>query len=137
MKFYVAAKYERRLEARDLMRRLRLLGHTVVGDWTYHSVEGLEPDEAQRMLVAFAKEDRAAVEDCEAFAVLHEDNPRSGAHLVELGMALGYGSAEAHVIGGEGKAPDRGAIFYLLPDVRHHRDAEEFLTWVEAHHDAQ
>ncbi|HEU4440156.1 MAG TPA: hypothetical protein VFT36_12955 [Methylomirabilota bacterium] len=133
MKVYVASKFERKPEVRDLMHAIRRVGHTVVGDWTTHTVEGEPPENMLAMLRAFAKEDRDAVEACDVFALIHDDNCRGG--FVELGIALDYRRwpkepREVCVIGGKGKAPVLGPIFYALPEVRHFDTAGDFINWL-------
>lgn len=130
MKVYVASKFERKEEVRQLQHAIRLADHTVVGDWTPHTVEGEVGKDREVMLRAFAIEDRDAVMNANVLVLIHDDNCRGG--FVELGIALALVDDDQYVcvIGGRGKAPDKGPIFYALPEVRHFDTAQDFITWL-------
>ncbi len=117
MRVYVATAYGNREAARAAIRELRLAGHTVVGDWTYHTTEGETESDADMLLRAFAQEDRHAVEDADALLLLHDE--RGKGSFAELGIAVGAGVRCIVVVGGEDMAPYKGPIFYLLPEVVH------------------
>lgn len=129
--YYVASKFENKGVVRALMEELRKRGETIRGDWTSHSVEGLQGVERTNALRAFAIEDRRAVEESDNLVLIHHDNCRGG--FTELGIAIGNHAWFAErgrrvvVIGGYDRAPDLGPIFYLLPDVEHFETVEEFL----------
>lgn len=130
MKVYVASKFERKAQVREAIRQLRLAGHTVVGDWTQHTVEGEGKEAAWAMLVAFAKEDRDAVLAADALLLIHDDNCRGG--FVELGLAIAarllpWSSRVEQrilVVGAGDAAPTLGPIFYFLPEVEHYATVE-------------
>lgn len=127
MKIYVASKFERVPQVREIQARLRAAGHEIVADWTSHSAAGLKGDQLTRKLRQCAEEDEAGVAAADAIVLLHDDNCRGG--FVELGMALGRGKLVA-VLGGRTAVPNRGPIFYALANVNHFDTIEAVIDWL-------
>ncbi len=128
MKVYTATAYVNREEAREFIRKLRLAGLTPVGDWTSHTTEGETVEDEQRLLRAFAAEDRAAVAQADAVVLLHDECGK--ASFTEFGMALSSTGKYVLVVGGQGAAPVRGPIFYLLDDVLHFDTQKKAVAWL-------
>lgn len=135
LSFYVASKFERKTQVKALMEELRARSHTILGDWTGHTVEGIaDPKRRANMLTAFAVEDLRAVLRCEVFVLLHDDHCRGG--FSELGIALaagcgGFVPKRIFVIGGETRSPENGPIFYHCPQVEHFGSVGEFLNYID------
>jgi hypothetical protein len=106
MRVYVAAKYENRDRASDIMALLRKARHTITYDWTQN--EQVSADQA----VA----DYNGVMTAEAFVLVAEEDAAFCGALVELGIALGRG-IPCYVIG---HALDERCIFLKLPQLRRH-----------------
>ncbi len=141
MKVYVASKFERVPQVREIQERLKRDGHVIVADWTSHSAAGKRGEDLVRYLQSCAENDAQGVADADAIVLLHDDNCRGG--FTELGIAIGYNMALARagvaskivaVIGGRVRAPDHGPIFYFQQYVRHFDTAEaaaEYLKWAD------
>lgn len=127
MKIYVASKFERVPQVREIQKRLMAEGHEIVADWTNHSAAGLKGDQLTRYLRRCAEEDFAGVAAADAVVLLHDDNCRGG--FVELGLALGQGKLVA-VLGGRTAAPIRGPIFYALPSANHFDTIDAIVDWL-------
>lgn len=127
MRVYVAGKFERVAEVREIQERLRADGHEIVADWTGHSAAGLSGVALEDYLRDCAESDAAGVKVADALVLLHDDNCRGG--FTEFGIALGAGKLVA-VIGGRTAAPTRGPIFYFSRDVHHFGTAEEVAAWL-------
>lgn len=125
MRFYVASKFERKADVQRTIDALRRLGHTIIGDWTTHDAEREVGAARERMLTAFAKEDRYAVEHCDVFLLLHDERCRGG--FTELGIALAN-RRRIIVIGGASSFPEKGPIFYADPAVEHYDNTAMFLA---------
>lgn len=135
MKVYVASKFENAPYVKELMEELEEAGHSIVGDWTSHTVEGLTGANLVRRLTKYAEADLQGIEDCDALVLLpvEPERVRSGAHLVELGYALGRGKL-CCVMNGRPGAPTRAPIFFFHPCVQHFdrvTDLLMFLSWAE------
>lgn len=114
-RIYVAAKWEEKDEARQVMSQLEAHGHTITYDWT----SCLLADLAQ------AQADLKGVLDADAFVGIFErDLPYCGA-LVEFGMALGRG-IPCYLIGHAIDVERGRCIFTQLPNVTH--GIEELLA---------
>ncbi len=115
MKLYVAAKWEDRERAREVMRQMVAEGHEITFDWT-HS-EQFSPEQAAC--------DMRGVKDADALVfVAEKDLPFKGAY-VEMGMALAWGKP-IYLIGTGIDA----CIFTVLPNV--YRGIGPLLASVEA-----
>ncbi len=129
MKVYVASKFERVPQVREIHKRLQADGHVIVADWTGHTAKGKSGEDLVAYLRECAEADEAGVREADAIVLLHDDNCRGG--FTELGMALGRGKL-CVVIGGRPAAPMRGPIFYMLGKVQHFDTVEaaaRFLKW--------
>lgn len=128
MKIYVASKFERVPQVRDIQKRLRADGHEIVADWTGHSAAGLKGEELLKYLRMCAEDDAAGVIAADAVVLLHDPNCRGG--FWEAGLAQGAGKIVA-VIGGRPAAPIHGPIFYFHRNVHHFDTAEALAVWLK------
>lgn len=110
MQLYVAAKFEEREYARDLMDALEFANHTITYDWT----EGTEFTTEQAIL------DMNGVMEAEALVFLAKKKYNYAGALVEFGIAVAR-NIPIYIIG---DAIDN-CIFVTLPNVR--RGIEELL----------
>ncbi len=147
MRFYLAARYSRRLELCEYRKVLESRGHIVTSRWLNGNhqisdhgvplgdhgeqlVEGLEGDgggespRAAQLRQAFAREDVNDVQNCDVLIAFTEP-PRSsasrGGRHVELGIAIGL-SKEVIVIG------YRENIFCWLDRVTFFSNWDEFTS---------
>lgn len=104
MRVYVAAKWEDRARASELMNILRSCKHIITHDWTV----------IDQVTIAQAVADYNGVMTADALVLIAEkDLPYCGA-LVELGIALGR-MIPTYVVG---NALDDRCIFMNLPTIR-------------------
>lgn len=108
MRIYVAAKWEEKEQARDIMRQLEEAGHTITYDWT----QCLVPDLAQ------AQKDYKGVIMADAFVGLFERDLAYCGALVEFGIALGRG-IPCYLIGHAIDVERGKCIFSQLSGVQH------------------
>lgn len=125
MKVYVAAKWERKDDARACFAELRRFGHVITHDWTAEDDAGMTPGpEHDSYLAKCADLDVQGVCRADALIVLHHDALAGG--LVEMGMALAFQDRPVIVVGAAGAA--RQPIFYRLPRVAHVATMEEAVV---------
>lgn len=111
MKIYVAAKWEDRPRAREVMGQLIAAGHVITHDWTW-------VDQVTTLQAAL---DKRGVMDAETLVFVAEQDLRYTGALVELGIAIGRG-IPCYIIG---PAIDH-CIFLHLPQI--HRGIETLLS---------
>lgn len=126
MKFYISARYGRRLEAEELGRVLLEEGHEITSRWIWRD----QPDDYETAtheeVADYAEEDIEDVMNAEALITLSEpsNNPygRGGRH-VEFGFALGMGK-ELYVIG------PLENIFHYMDNVVVSETVADFLEYL-------
>lgn len=127
MRVYVASKFCRLLDVRRIVEKLRGAGLEVHADWTTHSAAGDSGLRLHRKLTAYANHDYLGVHDCDTLLMLHDPDSRGG--FAELGMALAWHKLVL-VVGGRLSYPDRGPIFYAMPEVHHFEDEDSAVAWL-------
>jgi hypothetical protein len=130
MKVYIAGRYSRRDELKDLSLKLEAMGIGVTSRWL-NEKEPLEggmdskPGEWYRETAIVDLED---IDRADGILLFSEDPkvgiPRGG-RQVEFGYAIGTGK-QLHIIG-----PFEN-IFHFLPSVRHYDDIYDFAVKVGA-----
>lgn len=132
MKYYIAARYDRREEMCVYANELRAMGHTVECRWllgTHQLHPGVEKvdqstntrigDQVPMEAAPFALDDFMDLQNAHAI-ILFTESPEShskrGGRHVEFGMALAW-RKELNIIG------PRENVFHCLPNVR------QYLTW--------
>lgn len=122
MTFYLAGKYDKRLELVRIAEALTGMGHTVQAEWLNGSHSGTSDDEKY----LYAKIDLEDIDACSHFVLfnLPLDHPESstGRH-VELGYALA--KQKTCIIVGAGES-----IFYT--QATRYRTIEDFLGGLDA-----
>lgn len=118
MRIYVAAKWELRARAQDVMHDLVQFRHTITYDWTV-----VEQESAVQ-----AVKDAEGVQTADVLVLIaEEDVPYAGA-LVELGIAIGCG-IPVFVLG---TAPiTRRCIFMKHPLVYFIDDITQLIDWLK------
>jgi hypothetical protein len=117
IKAYVATKFERKTEARELMADLGRLGVSITHDWTVFE-NGVHPASD------CAIHDTNGVLDCDFVVILaNDDLPYRGSY-VEFGIALGT-HKKIYLIG---NGMDR-CIFANHPDLKRFSNKKEFLSY--------
>jgi hypothetical protein len=126
MKIYIAGRYSRRDEFRQVRDKLVKRGHTVTSRWL-DETQSLDSQMGEETSDWYWKTQRVDLMDIDsAYSVLFfaEDplvgTPRGGRH-VEFGYALGMG-IPIHVIG------PRENVFHYNDHVRHFNSLEDFLA---------
>lgn len=121
MKVYLAARYSRNADMREVAAHLRARGEEVTSRWINGSHElGEHPtDEARERLALEDLEDLQAADVVLAFSEEPRtmSNSRGGRH-VEFGLAIGLGKP-VFVVG------PKENVFHYLPAVRHFRNTVE------------
>jgi len=112
MKIYVAAKWEERPRAQEVMAQLVRAGHTITYNWTLN----------ENFTQACAVLDANGVKDADVvLALVEKDLPYQGL-WVEVGIAVGRG-IPVMLVGDYGEKN----IFTLLPLVQRVKSVDEFL----------
>jgi hypothetical protein len=129
MKVYVATKWNRRAEAREVMEDLREDGHAITHDWTGEEDPGPEtdPDTRREFYGMCAAADVDGVLSAEVMVLLHD--PACRGAFVELGVALANGT-RVIVVDGDGHPEHSVPLFYFLPEVTHVASADEAVALV-------
>jgi hypothetical protein len=126
---YVATKWSRRAEAKEVMRQLIAAGHVITHDWTEEEeMEGADSLARDKHFALCAEADVRGVRNADWLLLLHGPDMR-GAY-VELGMALASG-VRVLVVDGAKPGADPALtcpIFYWLPQVRHAPTVEAALA---------
>lgn len=134
MKFYLAARYSRRLELVEHREFIEAKGGEVTSRWLHGNHQIADGDEASDTAArTFATEDVDDVLAADYLIAFTEEpratNSRGGRH-VELGLALGAGK-RVIVVG------PRENVFTWLPSVRHYaewgEDVEFFVGGIASH----
>jgi hypothetical protein len=128
MKFYLAAKFERRSELQSYKNKLEELGHSVPARWLDPQYDERNVAEGPGWESQVAGEDLDDIMDCDQFVAFNPSSVRGGMN-VEIGFALGRihfsylrsKRFEIHIIGGASN------VFTFLPYIIHHESFEAFL----------
>jgi nucleoside 2-deoxyribosyltransferase len=115
MKVYVAAKFEDKLRAREVMDTFRKAGDTITYDWTE---DNSAFNEAQ------AKADLAGVEEADIFVGIFEKDLAYCGALVEMGMAIAN-DIPVYLLGSQ---LDNKCIFTLLRGVERINNVESICS---------
>lgn len=127
MKIYLAAKFEQKIEMRDVRTRLMAAGHEVTSQWI--DVEHTEDHNVQvtdEMRVGYARMDIADV--LRAHVLVAFSGERSvpsigGGRHVEFGVALQAGKP-IFVVGPKGEH-----IFHYMPGVVHVANVDDLISF--------
>lgn len=114
MKIYLAAKFDKKQEVRDLYERFKKMGHEITTDWTLH--KSIRPYESNPETSRdYSIEDIDAARNCDVF-ILMTDEAGTGMY-VELGAAISsnleHGKPKIYVIGEHTSR----SMFYFHPSV--------------------
>jgi hypothetical protein len=128
MKIYIAARFEKREEIRELHRMLEARGHEISGDWTTH--RPIKPYEAHPELAEqYAVEDIDGVKKSDVFILL-TDEAGTGMY-VELGAALfsnsKTGKPKIYVVGGS-----LTSVFHFHPAVNRRASIQAVLDEIRS-----
>lgn len=94
MKFYLAARYGRRLEIKGYADELRALGHEVTSRWLDGEHEAFDAAPTYRQMEQWSRDDLHDIAMCDTFVAFTEppDSPHSrGGRHVEFGFARAAG----------------------------------------------
>ena len=124
MKIYLAARFNKKQEVRDLYERFKKLGYEIAADWTLH--KPIKPYENNpKTAREYSLEDIDAVKNCDVF-ILITDEAGTGMY-VELGAAISsnleHGKPKIYVIG---EYTSR-SMFYFHPSVNRRKTIDEVL----------
>jgi len=123
MKFYIATRFERREEVKQIIEKLAKKGHSASLDWTEH--KPTKPYAQNKDLAKeYAIDDIKGVRNCDVFVLLTDE---AGAGMyVELGAAMAsnleFGKPKIFVVGRH----DSSNFFYH-PVVKRKETIEEVL----------
>ncbi len=128
MKIYIAARFGKKQEVRNLYELLKERGHEITLDWTTH--EFIKPfEDNQEIAEKYSVEDIEGVRNSDVFILL-TDEAGTGMY-VELGAAIfsniEFGKPKIYVIG---EYTSR-SMFYFHPSVNRRKSIEEVLEEIE------
>ena len=135
MKFYIAARFSKKEQVREIYKKLAEKGHEVHTDWTVH--KPIYPYSSDKKLASqYAQEDLNGASGCDVFVLLADEFSDSGPNknstgrgmFIEFGAAILSsilnGSPRVFVIG-----PDNDkAIFHFHPNVTRKNTIDEVLN---------
>lgn len=129
MKIYIAARFERKQEVRDLCRLLTEKGHEITADWTLH--KPIKPYEKnQELAQQYSIEDINGVKDSDIFILLSDEGGSIGMY-VELGIAilsnLMFGKPIIYIVGDYTSR----SMFYFHPSVNRRKNINHVLKEIE------
>jgi hypothetical protein len=137
MKFYLAARYSRIAEMREVAHLLVGLGHEICCRWIESSEHDIMtgwngvgvPDALDSARSACAVDDVVDIHTADCLICFSDPSrsnlPSRGGHNVELGVALGAGKT-VYVIG------PRENIFFFHPAVRVYGELKDLLAELQA-----
>lgn len=128
MKIYLAARFDKKQEVRNLYERFQKLGHEIIADWTLH--KPIKPYENNPEIAReYSIEDVDAARNCDVL-ILMTDEAGTGMY-VELGAAISsnleHGKPKIYVIG---EYTSR-SMFYFHPSVNRRKNIDEVLEEIE------
>lgn len=126
MEFYVAGRFSRKEEVREVYKLLKEKGHKITADWTLH--RSIQPyEQNQETASEFAVEDLEGVLKADVFMLLADAEKSTGVY-VELGAAITSfvvtGKPIVYVV------DESPSLFVYHPAVRRKRSVEEVLNEV-------
>ncbi len=115
MKIYLASRFSRRLEMKDVRTQLEALGHQVTSRWLYEEIQAVEVTISE---LPFRYNQRCAENDLEDVSIANAvvsftegpDTGTRGDRHIEAGFGLGQGKRMLAV-------GHRENIFHYLPEV--------------------
>ncbi len=124
MKIYLAARFDKKQEVRNLYKRFQKLGHEIAADWTLH--KSIKPYENNSEIAReYSAEDVDAARNCDIF-ILITDEAGTGMY-VELGAAISsnleHRKPKIYVIGEHTSR----SMFYFHPSVNRRKTIDEVL----------
>ena len=125
MKFYIAARFDKRDEVKKLQNVLAEMGHEIVGDWTDH--KPIKPySENHDIARDYASDDINGVKNADSFIIL-SDEAGTGMY-VELGAAIAAnalkGKPKIYAVGEHNSR----SMFYFHPAVKRLSSVEDFFV---------
>src|SRR3989344_106024 len=125
MKFYIAARFDKRDEVKELHKVIIETGHEIVGDWTGH--QPIKPyDKNQDMAKEYSVDDINSAKDADVFIIL-SDEAGTGMY-VELGAAIAsnllIGKPKIYAVGEHNSR----SMFYFHPSVERFSSVEDVLS---------
>ena len=128
MKIYLAARFDKKQEVRDLYERFKKLGYEISADWTLH--KPIKPYKNNPETARdYSIEDIDAVRNCDVF-ILMTDEAGTGMY-VELGAAISsnleHGKPKIYVIGEHTSR----SMFYFHPSVNRRKTIDDVLQEIE------
>ena len=128
MKFYIAARFDKKVEVNKLYELLKNKGHEITCDWTLHKT--IKPyDENQDLAKNYSIEDILGVKDSDVFILLG-DKAGTGMY-VELGAAIFsniiLNRPKIYIIG----EYIARSMFFYHPFVNRRKNVEEVLNELE------
>ncbi len=130
MKIYLAARYSRRDQLRELATELRRMGHTITSRWletkwvNRPNDSSTAPPEYREQYAQIDMEDVKAADMVINFTEAPGDGSRGGRH-VEYGLAVAWGKGLV-VVG------HRENLFHHLPNVVFFDNQQDMLRWLES-----
>ena len=129
MKIYVAGRFTEKemAKVREVMRKLREMGHEITVDWTKHiPIHKDGYSKHLQLAEQYAIEDIKGVIESDVFILLTTDDIGTGMH-VELGAAIAsFKLRRKPTIYVVGKHIDK-CLFYYHPSVKRRNTIEEVL----------
>ncbi len=128
MKVYIAARFEKKQEVRDLYKRLEELGYETALDWTWH--KPIKPYEDNcEIAKEYSVEDINGARNCDLFILM--TNEAGTGMYVELGAAISsnleHGKPRIYVVGDYTSR----SLFYFHPSVNRRKTIEDILKEIE------
>jgi nucleoside 2-deoxyribosyltransferase len=128
MKIYLAARFDRKDEVRELYNQLIEQGHEITYDWTTHKM--IKPyHENQEIAHEYSSNDMEGVKNCDIFILITADGGTGT--FIELGAAIlsniKHNKPEIFVIGEH----NTKSIFYFHPSVKRKNTVQEVLDEIK------
>ena len=114
MKFYIACRFTKKEEVRQLQQKLAALGHEIAYDWTTH--KDMRPfDKNQKIASEYAHNDIEGVRASDVFIALCDYSEGGVGMHTEIGAAISskieHGKPEIYIVG----TTNTEALFYFHP----------------------
>ncbi len=126
MKFYIASRFTRKKEVREIIEKLKKLGHIITRNWTIHE-ETYPFHEHAKLSKKYSEEDIDGIRECEIFIALHDDTAGSTGMHTEIGAAIALniekGMPKIYVVGIE----DSKSMFFYHPCVNLRKKVDDVL----------
>ena len=122
MRIYIAAKYGKRFELRELAQKLRDMGHEITAQWLDNAEESKSREDAAKMDV----DDVLRADTLIFFAEPRHSLNTGGGRYFELGLAW----AEGKRILAVSESPDYETVFLHLPGISVFSSIEVMLDFM-------